>query len=239
MIQEPPFDKFHVDLFHWLQLIEQARKNIDGDIVHSFLEIIKLISTELDPLFSPEIDGIAIKSIFIGILIIQYLNKRYAIEKVMLYVKGRCHASDVSPSAQIQTLLARLQKILSAKKLPPWDKSLANALFFILNRDFKTARAALTSENNYFIRESSSMHLSFLEMIVSALLKKTLADQTNEIIDAHLQKFITSPYSLYFSILRNLLHEIQAFHDQRRGGLKFLKALFDDLHQIKQIGQAK
>ncbi len=234
MIQEIQLDKFCIDLHSWMALIDQARKNTEGKIVPSFIEIISQINADLDPLLSAPLNLMASKSIFVGISIIQYLDRRYAIEKIMLFAKGRCHTSVPSPAERIQILLQRFRISLEEAKMTEWDKIISQSLLFFLFQDFKAARAVLLPYRKRFRQQHTKESLSLIELILFSLIKRALIPKVTEILNESQQNFAHDPLSLYFSILRSHLSEIEAILNQKKAGINYLKTLFDNLSQLEK-----
>ncbi|MHA1650319.1 MAG: hypothetical protein ACTSYB_09000, partial [Candidatus Helarchaeota archaeon] len=214
-------DKLKPEIKIWMDLIVQARKIPEGKIVPSFLEIIYRISSDLNNFLNSTLSNNNIKSMFIGILLIQYLNTKYAIEKVMMFAKGRCRVSPQSPSTLLHQLIKAFENVYS-------DTSLGKAMAFILQRKFYAAREVILS-----LKKNDDEISSLLEAIIFSIIKQEFIPLILSDLNSYQTKFAQDSLSIYFSILKNLIYEIQTYHQAQKLSLKYLKNFYANLSQLK------
>jgi len=221
----------------WMHLIDQARLTPEGELVSSFLEIITQITSELDLFLRGNLQIRDIKSLFIGITVISFLNERYAIEKVMLFAKGRCRVSVQTPSELITQLTGAFENKLTTTAMDSWTKTFSNALLFLIKKDFQAVKATISTSRFHFKELHFNLQLSLLEAILYSFLKPIILPIIQENLNNYQTEFAQNPFSLYFSLLKNYLYEIQEFQRQKGTKIQKLKTFFDNLSQLEEKGK--
>jgi hypothetical protein len=226
-------DQVNPEVQKWMHLIDQARRTPEGELVSSFLEIINQIASKIDSFLSGDLQIQDVKSLFIGITVILYLNERYAIEKVMMFAKGRCQVSVQTPSELIIQLTRTFENKLTTTPIDSWTKTFSTALLFFIKKDFQVVQDTISTSRLRFKELHSNLQLSLLEAILYSFLKPRILPVIQENLDNYQTEFAQSPFSLYFSLLKNHLYEIQEFQHQKGTKLQKLKNLFDNLSKIE------
>ena len=226
-------DELKAEVRTWLSLIAQARRTPEGEIVPSFIEIIKQIDTVLKNTLKSKSVIENLKQIFSRIAIIQYLNDKYAIEKVMTFAKEGFPESLKPPSELVSHLTNSFLSNLSKQTSDNWDTVLGKSMCFLLRKDFKTARNMASPLNSEFKERYNEKKLFLLEALIYSLIRKDLIPLINGALNEYMAKFAQEPLTIYFSILRNLLYEIQFSHKQRKSALQHLQTFFNNLSQLE------
>lgn len=226
-------DKLDKPVYNWFDLIDQARRASEGALVPTFLEIANQIASELHELLKNELKLRSIKTIFVGISVISYLNERYAIEKVMMFAKGRCRVSLATPPELISQLIGVFSDRLEFSSLDEWTKTVGTVMLFMLNKDFRGAGDAVSSLKDKFKERLNDKNLSIIEGILYALTRNDLIPIIISTLNENQTDFADDPFYLYFSILKNLVSEIQAIQSQRKSRLQGLWNLFDKLSELE------
>ena len=227
-------DEFSPKVKDWFLLIHQARSGYEGTVVPSFLEITQRIRSDLDLLLKENFNHRSLKSVFLGITVISYLNEKYAIEKVMLFAKGRCRTSIPSPSDQIAVLHEAFSTSLNSSSLNAQMKTIGKTMLSILKKDFQAARETCTSLAQTFNEKFDNQNLSVLESVLFSLCKADLIFKILKTLNIYQIEFAKDPFSLYFSILKNLLSEIQSFQNQKKSSLQALLTFFNNISQLEK-----
>ncbi len=217
----------------WFGLIDQARRTPEGAIVPSFLEIVNQISSELTEILKNEIGFEEITLIFVGISIISYLNERYAIEKVMMFAKGRCRVSLSSPAELSSQLITTFSERLEAASITEWIKAMGTSMLNLLNKDLQGARDTCLALKQIFKEKFENQNLTLIEGILFCFLKNDLIPLIQKNLNHYQAEFADDPIFLYFSILKNVMNEIQDFQHQKKSGLQGLKNLLDNLSKLE------
>ena len=217
----------------WMNLIDRARRTDEGEIVPSFLEIISTIISELKMVLENPFSSKELKSIFIGISVIQYLNDKYAIEKVMMFAKGRCRVSLPSPSKQINQFTEKFVERFSNGKQDDWSNQMGKLMNFLFKKDFKAARDATIPLQPYFKKKFDEKTLSLLEATFYSLIRGDIIPIIMKNLKNYQTEVAQDPISIYFSILKNIIVKIQYTQDQRKSALQGLLHLFNNLSQLE------
>ncbi|MHA1264684.1 MAG: hypothetical protein ACTSRS_05535 [Candidatus Helarchaeota archaeon] len=227
-------DDLPTPLQSWLKLIDQARRAPMGLVAPTFLEIIDHIVSFLKDSIPQSFDLPSFKCLFIGFALIQYLTDRYAIEKVMLFAKGRCHTSNKTPSELIAPLLLELKIHLENSQIPSTTSALSRSMYFLLRRNFHTAQVCLLPVKSHLLLKLNQQNLSLLETLLLSLLKSVLIPSLKKSLNLYSIRFRNTPLFIYFTVLNYLLANIEDFHASRRATIRTLLTFFDNLsHLVK------
>ncbi|NVM28177.1 MAG: hypothetical protein HWN65_04985 [Candidatus Helarchaeota archaeon] len=229
-----PLDELNPELQTWFHLIDQARRNPEGELVPSFLEIMQQIKTELEVFFKGKLEPKDVKSALVGISIISYLNEKYAIEKIMMFAKGRYRVSLPPPPELISQLSEKLSNHLATSGLNEKIKMMGKTMLYVLQKDFQTARDACVPLNQHFKEKLAKSSLSLLEAICFALLRNDIIPIIIKNLNTYQAEHAQQPLAIYFSILKNVVSEIQANQHRRKSALEGLRNLFENLSQLEK-----
>ena len=232
--QKFALDELNPEIPTWFYLIDQARRNPEGELVPSFLEIIQQIQTGLEVYFKGELEPKDVKSALVGISVISYLNEKYAIEKIMMFAKGRSRVSLPPPPELISQLFEKLSNHLATSGLNEKIKTMGKTMLYVLQKDLQTARDACVPLNQHFKEKLAKSSLSLLEAICFALLRNDIIPIIIKNLNAYQAEHAQEPLAIYFSILKNLAIEIQANQHQRKSALEGLRNLFENLSQLEK-----
>ncbi|NVM53790.1 MAG: hypothetical protein HWN66_08825 [Candidatus Helarchaeota archaeon] len=232
-IHKFPLDKLNPEVQTWFRLIDQARRTPEGELVPSFLEIINQIATELDEFFKQKSNPKNLKSIFVGISVISYLNERYAIEKIMMFAKGRYRVSIPAPPELISQLLEKFSDRLITSILDKKIKTIGKSMIYVLKKDLEAARDACIPLIQNFKEGFANSNLTLLELIFYALLRNDIISIIITNLNAYQTEYARNPLAIYFSILKNIVNDIQAIHTRRKSYLQGLWNLFNTLSQLE------
>ncbi len=227
-----PLDELNPEVQTWFQLIDQARRNPEGKLIPSFLELIYQIKIELEEFFKRKLELRDIKSIFVGISVISYLNEIYAIEKIITFAKDRYFVSLPSLPELISQLSERFLHHLGKFNVDFRFKTIGQVLLFILQKNLQAAWDACIPMNQNFKDDFANSNLSLLESICYALIKNDILPILINNLNAYQTEFARNPRAIYFSLLKNIISKIQEAQFHRRSALQGLKNFLDNLSQI-------
>ncbi len=219
-------------IFIWLNVLNQVRATAPEGICFSILEICDTIASDLDSYINADLTLDNSKSIFFGLSLIQYLNERYAVDKLILFIKKPPHISLKTPTELILILTNKFLKYLTQDNTNQWTTRLATSLYYINKKDFQAAKEVILPLQSDFKSHIKQKKLYLIEALIRSLTKYRYVKSLKENLNFYLNQYANDPFSLYFLVLKNLVNEIQSFHAQKKSNLQMLRNLFKNLSQL-------
>jgi len=151
----------------------------------------------------------------------------------MLMAKDRCRVTLATPLQLKSRLLSEFTDQLENASLDPRSRTVGTVAVLILKKDFRGAKDALLPLKHRFKQAYDNHNLTIIEAILYSLVRNDLLSSIILTLNKNQTECADNPFYLYFSILKNLVNEIQAIQSQRKSRLQGLWNLFDGLSELE------